>query len=62
MYNGELQGDDLELAILATDGGNTQEEEATTSLSLSLSLGCSLFTLSEWKNRKMSNNIQNCLP
>ena len=44
MYNGELQGDDLELAVLATGGGITQrrrrQRPRSLSLSLSLSHGC----------------------
>ena len=40
VYNDELQGDDLELAVLATGGGNTQRRRPlplSRSISLSLS-------------------------
>ena len=54
MYNGELQGDDLELTVLATGGGITQRRRPLPFLlSLSLSLTAALTSLSlEWKNRK----------
>ena len=44
MYNGELQGDDLELAILATGGGITQRRRPLP-FSLSLSLSAALTSL-----------------
>ena len=64
MYNGELQGDDLELAILATGGGITQRRRPLFSLTLSSSLshGYSHFTPLEWKNRKMSNSHKTVCP
>ena len=61
MYNGELQGDNLELAVLATGGGITQRRRPLL-LSLALSHGCSHFTLSKWKTKKMSNNNKTVCP
>ena len=56
IYNGELQGDDLELAVLATGGGITQRRRPLP-LSRSISLMAALSSLLfEWKNRKMSSN------
>ena len=37
IHNGELQGDDLQLAVLATGGGITQRRRPLLSLTLSLS-------------------------
>ena len=45
-----LQGNNLELAVLATGGGITQRRRPLPSpFSLSLSLGCSHFAPSSWK-------------
>ena len=55
MYNGELQGDDLELTVLATGGGITQRRRPLpSSFSLTLSRLLSLRSLLV-ENRKMSN-------
>ena len=66
VHNGELQGDDLELAVLATGGGNTQRRRPLLSLTLSLSLSLSrllsTFTLLEWKNKKMRSNSKTVCP
>ena len=48
IHNGELQGDDLELVVLATGGGNTQRRRPLISLTAALST----FTPLEWKNKK----------
>ena len=68
VYNGELQGDDLELAVLATGGGNTQRRRPlplslSLAIYLSLSHGCSLSSLLlSGKTEKMSNNIKTVCP
>ena len=58
----KLQGNNLELTVFATGGGNTQRRRPLP-FSPSLSLSAALFTsVSLSGKQKMSNNILNCLP